>query len=131
MQALVVVEVKIPLQPGFQLRHCGIVVEVDVLVFERPPQAFDEHVVQRPPASIVAYRHLGVLQACSKRLAGELYPLVAVEDLRGSKRERRLQGLQTKGNVLGIREPPRHYIAAVPVQDRYQLHINPWAIGYR
>jgi hypothetical protein len=42
----------------------------------------------------VAYRHLGVLQACSKRLAGELYPLVAVEDLRGSKRERRLQGLQ-------------------------------------
>ena len=42
VQALLVIEVEVVVQPRIQFRNGAIVQEVDVLVLDRAPQAFDK-----------------------------------------------------------------------------------------
>ena len=57
-----VVEQKILAQPNHQFTHRGIAVEVDILVLDVAPQAFDKNVVKGPAASVHADLDLFALE---------------------------------------------------------------------
>ena len=59
-------------------------VQVHRLVLQRPPQPFDEHVVQAPSAAIHRALRPGRQNPLGERHGGELRSLVGVEDLRRS-----------------------------------------------
>jgi len=82
MDALIVVKWKIVGQTLTRLGHIPIVLEINFLVLHAPPQSFHEDVVEGAPAPIHAQPHLGLHQRCLELRAGELHPLVGVEDLR-------------------------------------------------
>jgi len=56
--------------------------EIHLLIFEAPPQPFDEDVVPPPPDPIHADLNSMRLQKPGEFLAGELAALVGVKDLR-------------------------------------------------
>lgn len=65
--------------PGF--RHADIGPQVNLLVFDRPPEPFDERVV--PPCALTVHADgdLVLLQQIGEGHAGKLAALVRVEDL--------------------------------------------------
>jgi len=58
--------------------------QVDPLVLQGTPEAFDEDVVFEPPFTVHADLDVPGFEDGCERLAGKLAPLVAVEDLWGS-----------------------------------------------
>jgi hypothetical protein len=56
VRPLFVVEAKVPNQPGVELRDTVVVPEVDVLVFDRTPQALDKDIVENPPVELPPFR---------------------------------------------------------------------------
>src|SRR5262249_60535536 len=63
MGTLLVVEAEVGRQARLQLGHSLIILDVDVFVFDAPPEPLDEHVVQGPPPTIPAHGDPGLLQA--------------------------------------------------------------------
>ena len=59
-----------------------IVVEIDVLVLKRPPEAFDVNVVQGPVYAVHADLDAVLFEDRDERIRGELAPLIRVEDRR-------------------------------------------------
>jgi len=57
-------------------------VQIDRLVFERPPQAFDEDVVHAPAPTIHGNGDLRALEHAGEVEAGELASLIGIEDFR-------------------------------------------------
>lgn len=77
--------------------------QIDALVFQRSPQSLDEDVVHPPTTAVHRYSHAGLLQRVGEVIAGELTPLVGVEDLRRSvTRQRLLQSLDAEVRVHGV-----------------------------
>ena len=66
----------------FGQKAVGDVIQIDRLVFERPPQPLDEDIVHTPAPSIHGYRDLHVLENAGKLEAGELAALIGIEDVR-------------------------------------------------
>src|SRR5258708_11636286 len=81
VRALVVVELQIPCEPVTGLARAGIVVQVDLLIFDRTPQPLGEDVIQRPPAPVHADLDIGGEQHGSILGAREMAALVTVPDL--------------------------------------------------
>ena len=52
MQALMVVEREVVVQTGFEFRNPGVVHEIDVLILDGAPKAFDEDVVQGSASAV-------------------------------------------------------------------------------
>ena len=73
---------------AFHALVCGldgvIRVPIDLLVFDALPESFDEHVVPPRPFSVHADLDAVVRQEARELLAGELAPLVGIEDGRGA-----------------------------------------------
>jgi hypothetical protein len=86
MGTLLVVEPEVGRQARLQLGHSLIILDVNVFVFDAPPQTFHKHIVQRPPPTIPAHGDPGLLQAVGVLLRRELGPLVGVENLRPADR---------------------------------------------
>src|SRR5271165_4507835 len=84
MKASLVVEGEVFVDAGFRLTAVGIASQIDVLVFQRAPDAFDEHVVHPASASVHRNANAGFDQHAGEGFAGELAALVGVEDLRPS-----------------------------------------------
>ena len=82
MKASLVVEGKIFADPGFRLVAVGVAFEIDVLILERAPDAFDEDVVHPAAAPVHRDAHAGLEQRAGEIRAGELTALVGVENLR-------------------------------------------------
>ncbi len=61
--SFMVVEVEIGGQPGTQLRHRVILVEIDVFTFNATPQLFAEDVVEGASAAVHADLNVGCKQA--------------------------------------------------------------------
>jgi hypothetical protein len=97
-----VVKVPIAREANQQLRHAGVVVDVEVLVLDRAPQSLHENVVKRTPPPIHAHANALGLQPAGEGLGGELRPLIRVEDLRLAELPRVLQSGQAKRAVEGI-----------------------------
>ena len=72
-------------EPGLkapsQLGDGGVFLEVDLLVFDAPPQPLDENVVHPAAATVHAHFHAEVRQPAGLLHRGELATLVGVEDL--------------------------------------------------
>ena len=66
----------------FGFKAVGQLVQVDCLVFERAPQAFDKDIVHAPTPPIHGDRNLRPLENAGEVEAGKLTTLVGVENLR-------------------------------------------------
>ncbi len=120
--ALLVVELEVIRQPDHQLRQVPIAFEIDVLVLDAPPQAFDEDVVQGPTAPVHADGDAVFLQLSREGVRSELAALVAIENLRGAVgTERLLQAVHAEAAVQRVRDPPRQHLARVPVDHGHQV----------
>src|SRR3954451_20829987 len=73
--------------------------QVDPFVLHGPPQALDEDVVVAAPASVHADLDPMIPQHLGELLAGELRPLIGIEDV----------GLAEPGEGLAQRRPPGQY----------------------
>jgi hypothetical protein len=58
-------------------------VEIDLFIFETPPQPFQEHVVAPAAGPVHADLDAVVFQESGELLTGELAPLIGIEDSRG------------------------------------------------
>ena len=105
----------------------GVVcVQIDLLVFEALPESFDEHVVPPTPFSVHADLDAVVRQEPRELLAGELAPLIGVEDLGAAILRNRLpHGLETEVRRQRIGEPPGQHPATRPIQDGEEIHEAP------
>ena len=82
MRPLGVIEVNPRADDPFGLEAVGHLVQIDRLVFETAPQAFDEDVVHAEAAPIHRDRDLGALEHAGEVEAGELAALIGIEDFR-------------------------------------------------
>lgn len=62
------------LPAGFRLSRESM--QIDALVLQRPPEVFDEDVVEEAPAAFHRDAHAGILQALRPGLGGELAALI-------------------------------------------------------
>ncbi len=86
-----------PRQPHLKLAAGLEGVDVDALVFQRPPQALDKHIVHPTPFSIHRDLDVGAGQHLDEARTVELAALVSVEDFRLAVLcQRFLQGLDTE-----------------------------------
>ena len=81
MGPLGVVEVDPFADDPFGLEAIGQFVEVNRLVFERPPESLDEDVIHAAAPAVHGDRDLLALERAGKVKAGELASLVGIEDL--------------------------------------------------
>ena len=107
----------------FQRVHRGLFLDVDVLVFEAPPQPLDEHVVHPAPFAIHADFHAPLGEPARPFCAGELAALIRVKDLRHALRLRlgSLQREQAKRGVHRVAHRPAQHAAGVPVHHRAEI----------
>ena len=96
MWTLVIVKVEIVFQRREQILAGGEVAGIDQLVFERAPQAFDEHVVERAAAAIHADGDPAALEGSQEIGRGELRALIGVPDFGLSEAERVLSAARQK-----------------------------------
>lgn len=122
MGPLVIVEVKVSSQTGSEFGNGGIVFEVDVLVFETTPQAFDEDIVQSSATSVHADADSGSFETSRELIGGELRTLIRVENGRLSLTECLLECIQTEIAIQRVGELPSQDIATKPVDDGDQIH---------
>ena len=78
MQPFPVVKAKIPCQTLARVPHALVVLQIDLLIFDTPPQTLHKHVVQGPPAAIHADPNAAVLEALGKGRTRELGSLIGI-----------------------------------------------------
>jgi len=100
IQALVrpaiVVEIKVPAQSINCLPAIPVLIEINLLVLDCPPEPLREDIVKNHAPTIHADSHLGLLQNRGKIPAGKLTALVSVENLWSGNPQGLLQRLYTK-----------------------------------
>ena len=116
---------------GAGLGHGFVGFEVDRLVLERSPEAFDEDVVLPATAPVHADGDAVAFEHLDEGTGRELRSLVDVDDLgRSVTRESLLQSLDTELRAHCVADPKAQHLAAVEVQDRHQAVIwvacTPW-----
>ena len=83
-------------------------VEIDLLIFETPPQPLDNDVVPPPPGSIHTDLNVMVFQEARKLLTGKLTPLIGIQNLWATILADRLPfRFHTEIRSQRIGEPPR------------------------
>ena len=88
-----------------------VLVEVDLLILDATPQALDPHVVQRATLAVHAHPDPALVEHRDEARAGELRPLVRVEDLGLSCSQRFMQGTQTELHLQRVRQLPAEHVA--------------------
>lgn len=107
----VIVEIEIRHQAGLQLVNGLVALQVNILIFNRSPDALDKDIIQKPPLAVHADLDMGTEQAVNPLLTSKLTPLVCVEYLgRAVFGEGFLKSLQTKLAVHGGGHPPAQNI---------------------
>ena len=102
-------------------RHKAIrhLVQIDRLVFEAPPEPFDEDVVHAATSPVHGDRHAGVFQHVGEGQGGELTSLIGIEDLRFAvSGQGFIQRLKAEACIHGVREPPGKDVPCRSVHDR-------------
>ena len=97
-------------------------VQIDVVVFERAPQALDEHVVDGSSHPVHRDCDAGVEQHAGERFGRELRALIRVED-RGTAVEGEgfVEGRHAEVTGHGVGHPPGEHLSRVPVHDRDEV----------
>ena len=125
MGSLVVVEPEVVAQFPAGLCGVGVGFQVHLLILHGAPQPLHEDVVGVPALPVHADLHPVFLQHLSELQAGELTPLVGVEDLRLALPQRLLQGVDAEVGLQGVGQSPGHHVPAVPVHDGHQVEESP------
>src|SRR3954469_15374640 len=99
--------------------------QIDLLIFERPPEPLGKDVVQRSPTAIHADLHAGRFQSLCVLRTGEVAPLIAVPNRRGRHPQSLLYGFEHKGDLQGVVQRPTEHIARKPVQNCDQVQPTP------
>jgi len=86
MEPFGVVSVEVNTQATVSVKHRWIFHDVDVVVFDRPPQPFDKNIVKDQSSSVHADFDLVLEQHLDERHRRKLDALVAVENIRTSIR---------------------------------------------
>ena len=92
--------------------------EVEVFVFDRAPEAFNEHVVQGSASAIHADLDAFCFQVLCVSQAGELGTLVRIEDVGASQVERVLEGVYAEIRVQRVAHPPGQHISGYTSPSR-------------
>src|SRR6478752_6750428 len=104
MRTLAIVEGQIPPERSACLADAVIGMQIDLLIFDRPPQPLDKDIVAPRTATIHADRDRVLQQQAGERGAGELIALVGIEDLRSAvPGQRLLDRLEAELDLQGDR----------------------------
>ena len=103
MKAFRVIESHVPFDPFLQFKHCAVVVQEDVLIFERSPESLDKDVIQSPVYAVHANLDSVFNQDRDESIRRELATLVGIEDGRNSELINRfLENSYTKLSIHGV-----------------------------
>src|ERR1039458_9943048 len=92
--------------------------QINLLVFDRSPQALDEHIIPPISFAIHADGDAGFEKNAGEAGAGELAALIRIEDLRSAMTgESFIQHLDAELRFHGDRQPPSENPATKPVDD--------------
>lgn len=106
---------------GNQIFYGLVVLEINIFILHRPPQALHHDVVHGPPLAVHADLYLVLLQHPGEGRSRVLEALVRVENLRVRMLpEGPLQGADAKSIVHGHRNFPGQYVPTVPIHHRRQ-----------
>jgi hypothetical protein len=105
----------------------GVVcVQIDLHVFNALPESLDEHVVSPTPFSVHADLDAVLGEQPSELVAGELVPLVSIEDSRKAVPDNRLlHRVQTEISRERVGESPAQHPATGPVKHGEQIDEAP------
>ena len=117
-----VIEREVAVQPVIGIIQCIVIVGIDLFILDGSPQSFHKDIVMGASPTIHADTDTCPRQTVDECDAGELCPLIRVEDQRLTNPQRVLQAIQAKPGFQSIGQPPSQHLAAIPVQDRYQVH---------
>ena len=93
--------------------------QIDAFIFQRPPEALDEDVVQVSGFAIHRDFGLGPLQPVGPVEGCELGALIGVHDLgRAKAMDRLVQGFEAKVGLQRVGDAPGQHLAGEPVHDR-------------
>jgi len=121
MQPFRVVKPKIGGQLFPRFLDRPVIMKIDFLVLDGPPESFNEDIVKEPAAAVHTDPNLGFLQKSSKSITCELASLIRIEDLQLRDPEGILQRLDTKLLFERDRKSPGQDIAAVPVYHDHEI----------
>ena len=122
MWASAIVKGQISADASAGIGHGLVGVEVDLLVFDRTPEPFDEHVVPPRPLAIHRDGDFRLLQHCGEVDRGELRSLVGVEYVGFAITGKRLLDcFDAEGCFHRDRQPPRQNSPAEPVHDGAEI----------
>lgn len=97
-------------------------VQIDAFVLPRPPEAFDEDVVDAPALAIHRDPGADLFQPVGPGEGPELRPLIGVHDLgRAERVDRLVQRLDADLSLQRVRCPPGQNLAGEPVHDGDQI----------
>lgn len=116
-----VVKVKVSFQAPAGVGDRQVLVQVNLLVFDRPPEAFHEDVVMHPAPAIHADADALPFENVCKVGAGELNALIGIENIGSGNLQRPFQRPDTKSGVQRDGNIPGQNIAAVPVHDDHKI----------
>jgi len=122
MWASAIVKGQISANAGTGLGHGFVCVEIEFLVFDRPPEPLDEDIV--PPCALAVHRDrdVSLLQDGREVDGGELRSLVCVEDIGLAVSDKRfLDGFDAEGCFHRNGQPPRQNPPAEPVHDGAEI----------
>ena len=108
-------------RPVYLQAICDIL-EVDGLIFHRPPEPFDEDVVHAASLAVHADPHFGLGQHYCLGELGKLAALVGIHDLgRTVVGKGVLQGFDAELRVHRVRKSPGQHLARRPIHDRHEV----------
>lgn len=117
-----VVELQISTQGFSCSRYAVIGAQIDLFIFDRPPQPFDKDIV--PPCAFTVHADLdvGILQRLDEVYGRELAALVRIHDLGLAVATHRFfQGLDAWSGFQRRRQPPGEDLPAKPIQHGDQI----------
>ena len=117
-----IVKLDIPGQAGEQTRYIGVLLQVDVFIFEGTPEPLDEDVVHSAAATIHTNEDVSLLQGGCKRGGRELRALIGVKDDGLLMTQCLTQSGQTEVTVQRVGQFPGQDVTAEPVHDGDQIH---------
>lgn len=123
MRARAAVEVDIPANAGARLRSALVRMQIDFLVFERAPEAFDKDAV--PPAALAVHAELNSMLLANqldKIPIGELRALIRVEYLWPAvPRDSLLNRFDAEVGRKRVRKAPGQHAPRCPVNNRKEI----------
>ena len=117
MNSLRVIENEVFIEASTGFRDSQILVEVDLLIFDCPPETFDEDIVINPAPAIHTDADALSGENLRELPAGKLGTLIGIENLRLGNLQRLFQGFYAKIRIHCGRNIPSQDIAAIPVHD--------------